>query len=443
MNNNVPNNNRRSESGMVLIYVAILSLVLIGLAGIAVDSALVSSAGQELQNAADGAALNAARYLESDAGGDLSFSATRSAAMSVALANEAANETIKLDANTSNAANGDIVVGHWDPVSRTFTPSLSYPNAVRVHASRTASNADGPLALLFGPIFGKDTENVGASSTALMALPMDPLVLILDPTANNALNINGTNYLEVINGKIQVNSNGHCALHLVGDPTMTAALTKIVGGACYPEGTIVGAVAEGSDPVPDPLANVLPTTSDWNALKTSMPKPKGAKGQIDKSGTWEPGYYPDGLVVTASETVTLKPGSYMFGGEVKVGGSAKILGSNVTIFCDKGVDVDVSGSEAGMQLTPPAEGPFMGITFFMHRQTTGPAVVKIGGGGIFKVEGIIYVPSGELVMGGTPGKEIGAILALTAKTEGTTGYTITGKGVPKLTDEESSTYLVE
>lgn len=443
MNNNVPNNYRRSESGMVLIYVAILSLVLIGIAGIAVDSALVSSAGQELQNAADGAALNAARYLESDAEGDLSFSAVRSAAMSVALANEAANSSIKLDANTSNAANGDIVVGHWDPVSRTFTPSLSYPNAVRVHASRTASNADGPLALLFGPIFGKDTENVGASSTALMALPMDPLVLILDPTANNALNINGTNYLEVINGKIQVNSNAHCALHLVGGPTMTATLTKIVGGACYPEGTIQGAVQGGSDPVPDPLADVLPTVADWNALKSSMPKPLGVKGEIDKTGTYSPGYYPEGLNATASEVINLEPGSYMIGDSFKLGGSARVNGTGITIFCDKGVDIDVSGSEAGMNTTPPAEGPFMGIAVFMHRQTTGPAVVKIGGGGLFKVEGIIYVPGGEVVLGGTPGKEIGAILANTLKMEGITGYTITGKGVPKLTDEESSTYLVE
>jgi hypothetical protein len=98
---------------MVLIYVAILSLVLIGLAGIAVDSALVSSAGQELQNAADGAALNAPATSVGREG-DLSVTAVRSAAMSVALANDAANTSIKLDANTSNAATGDIVVGHWD-----------------------------------------------------------------------------------------------------------------------------------------------------------------------------------------------------------------------------------------------------------------------------------------------------------------------------------------
>lgn len=431
---------RPSERGMVIIYVAILSLVLLGLAGIAVDSALVLSAGQQLQNAADGAALHAVRYIDSESD---PFPTTRAAAMSMALANEAANTSIKLDANTGNASEGDIVVGYWNQAARTFTPTTFSPNAVRVHATRTASNADGPLGLLFGPIFGKNSSDVGATSTAVMALPLDPLVLILDLTANNALNINGTNYLEVINGKIQVNSNSHCALHLVGDPTLSATLTKVGGGACYPDGTIQGAVQENADPIPDPLADVLPTNTEWNALKASMAKPLGAKGEIEKTGTYAPGYYPDGLNATASELITLQPGSYMFGDDFKLGGSARVQGEGVTIFCDKGVDVDVSGSEAGMTMTPPSSGEFMGIAFFMHRETTGPAVVKIGGGGIFKVEGIIYVPGGELVLGGTPGKEIGAILAKTAKTEGTTGYTITGKGVPKLTDDIPSTYLVE
>ena len=442
-NHSLPPTDRRHERGMVIIFVAILTLVLLGLAGVAVDSALVASANQQLQSAADGAALNAARFLGADGEGDLSFMATREAAMEVALANEAANATIKLDANTSNAPNGDIVVGNWNQATRTFTPTTAYPNAVRVHAQRTATNADGPIGLMFGSIFGKGTSDVAATSTAIMALPLDPLVLILDPTTNNALNINGTNYLEVINGKIQVNSTGHCALHMVGDPTMSATLTKVGGSACYPDGTVTGTIQEGAEPIPDPLADVLPTNSDWNAFKASLPLPEGGNGKIDDSGTWNPGYYPKGLIVTASETVNLKPGSYMFGGQVKIGGSANVLGSGITIFCDKGVDVDVSGSEAGMQCTPPSEGPFTGITIFMHRETTGPGVVKIGGSGIFKVEGIIYVPGGEVVLGGTPGKEIGAILANTLKMEGITGYTITGKGVPKLTDDIEAIYLVE
>jgi len=437
---NTLHSTRPSERGMVIIYVAILSLVLLGLAGIAVDSALVLSAGQQLQSAADGAALNAVRYIDTESD---PCPTTRAAAMSVALANEAVNTSIKLDPNPGNASTGDIVVGYWNHSTRTFTPTTLSPNAVRVHASRTAGNADGPLGLLFGPIFGKDSSDVGASSTAVMALPLEPLVLILDPTGNNALNVNGTNYLEVINGAIQVNSSGGCALHLVGTPVMTADLIKVVGGGCYPEGTITGTLQEGADVVADPLADILPTTTDWNAFKASLPKPMGASGKIAAGGTYEPGYYPRGLDIQASDKVTLKPGNYMFGDDVKLVGGSHLYGSGVTLFFDKDVHVDVSGDEAGMELTPADSGPFEGITFFMHRESDGPVVCKIGGGGIFKVEGIIYIPSGELVLGGTPGKEIGAILVYSCKTDGVTGYTITGKGVPKLTDDIPAMYLVE
>jgi len=443
MNSSNPRHSDRSrECGMVLIYVAIVTLVLIGVAGLAIDGAVVSSAGQQLQNAADGAALHAARYLASET--DPAFPTTRAAAMSLAGANEAAKATIQLSANTENAAGGDIVVGNWDWSSHTFTPSVSNPNAVRVHAVRTQDNAQGPISLMFGPIFGKATSDAGATSTAVLLPPLEPLVLILDPTANAALNINGINSLSVQAGKIQVDSDSDCGITIVGNPVMSALLTRVCGGACYPDGTIQGPLQENAPFVPDPLANVLPTTADWNAFKATLATPLGANGKITTSGTFDPGYYPKGLKVSASEVITLKPGSYMFGGEVTLHGSSFLSGTNVTLFIDKDAEVDVSGAEAGMQLTPPGEGsPFQGISLFTHRESTGSPLVKIAGGGLFKVEGIMYIPSGEIELSGTPGKEIGAILAYTATLHGTTSYTITGKGVPKLTDQAPTAFLVE
>jgi Flp pilus assembly protein TadG len=433
---------RSSERGMVIVYVAIMLFVLLGLAGVAIDGALLASTSQQLQNAADGAALNAVRYLESET--DTSFPVTRDAAIAVAQANEAAKVTVKLDANYGNSSTGDIVVGYWDASSKTFTPTVSYPNAVRVHANRTAGNADGPLAMMLGPVFGKDSSNVGATATAVVATPAEALVIILDPTGHAALQINGTNSLIVQGGKIQVNSNNSCGLSLVGTPTMSAMLTSVVGGACYPDGSILGPVQENASVVSDPLADLLPTVASWNAFKGAMPLPMGPAGKIIDSGTYDPGYYPKGLNVTASGEVHLNPGSYMFGDDVKLGGSAIITGSGVTLFFDKGVGLDIAGDGAGMQCTPPGEGSqFYGITLFMHRQSTGPSLCKIAGGGVFKLEGIAYVPSAELIMGGTPGKEIGAILAFKAKTEGTTSFTITGKGVPQLTDEPPAAFLVE
>jgi Flp pilus assembly protein TadG len=442
MNIHVPRVERSRERGMVLVYVAILSLVLIGLVGLALDGALVASTAQQLQHGADAAALNAVRYVELDTD---PFPVTRAAALSVALANQAAKVTIKLDSNAANTAEGDVVVGYWDAYFRTFTPTTTTPNAVRVHAKRTDDNTDGKLSLLFGPVFGKNSSDVGVTATAVLAPPPPALVLILDPTSSNALRINGTNYLYVPSGRIHANSSSACGIGLVGTPAIVALRTTVVGGACYPAGTITGGpVIEDSDVLLDPLASTLPTTPTWNAFKSALPTPLGPAGKITTGGTYAPGYYPQGMDVTSTAVVNLQPGSYMFGADVKLGGSAMVYGTGVTIFYDKNVALDISGSGAGMELTPPgSSSPFYGVTMFFHRQTTGGSVAKIGGGGSFKVEGVAYVPNGELVMAGTPGKELGGFIAFTASTAGTTGFTVTGKGVPPWPSGPKSAFLVE
>jgi Flp pilus assembly protein TadG len=433
---------RSRERGMVLVYVAILSLVMIGLVGLALDGALVASTAQQLQHGADAAALNAVRYVDLDTD---PFPVTRAAALSVALANQAAKVTIKLDANAANTATGDVIVGYWDAYARTFTPTTTTPNAVRVHARRTDDNVDGKLSLLFAPVFGTNASNVGVISTAVLAPPPPALVLILDPTGNDALRINGTNFLFVPSGRIHANSTSACGISLVGTPSMVALRTTVVGGACYPSGTITGGpVIEDSDVVADPLASTLPTVATWNAFKVGMPKPLGANGQITTGGTYSPGYYPKGLDVTSTAVVNLQPGSYMFGADVKLGGSAMVYGSGVTLFFDKDAKLDISGSGAGMQVQAPgSSSPFYGVAMFFHRQTTGGSVAKIGGGGSFKVEGVAYVPNGELVMAGTPGKELGGIIAFRASTAGTTGFTVTGKGVPPWPSGPKTAFLVE
>ena len=432
---------RSSERGMVLVYVAILALVMIGLVGLALDGALVASTAQQLQHGADAAALNAVRYVELDTD---PFPVTRAAALSVALANQAAKVTIKLDANSANTATGDVIVGYWDASSRTFTPTTTTPNAVRVHARRTDDNVDGKLSLLFAPVFGTNASDVGVISTAVLAPPPPALILILDPTGNAALRINGTNSLFVPTGRIHANSDSACGISLVGTPTMLAARTTVVGGACYPAGTITGPVIEDSDVIADPLASTLPTVATWNAFKGAMPTPLGPTGEITDGGTYSPGYYPKGMDVASTAVVNLQPGSYMFGADVKLGGSAMVYGTGVTIFYDKDAMLDISGSGAGMQMTPPGSGdPFYGVTMFFHRQTTGGSVAKIGGGGSFKVEGVVYVPSGTLVMAGTPGKELGGIIAFRAETAGTTGFTVTGKGLPPWPSGPKTAFLVE
>jgi Flp pilus assembly protein TadG len=431
-----------------MLFVAIIGLVLIGVMGLAIDGAFVFSTRQQLQNASDAAALAAARVVKLDGetgGASSQFLTTRNAAMAIASSNEAAADAVLVDANLANAPEGDIVVGRWDQKAKTFTPTDLSPNAVQVRARRVSGSAGGPLALLFGGAFGSESADVGATSTAAVMPKADPLILVLNPTKPNALMLNGTNWIDVSEGSIHVNSNNACGMHLVGTPILQVQYATIVGDACYPDGTVAGAVHGGADVMDDPLADVLPDVPSWNAFKAGMPMPAGPNGEIKSAGTYDPGYYPKGLDLESTDHVTLNPGYYMFGGQgIDLKGGSFVSGSGVVLMIDKPGGIHISGDAAGMQLTPPpAPDFFQGASIFFHRQITQPNACYIGGGGVFQVQGIIYVPGGGVVLAGTPGKEIGAIIADEVTTAGTAGFYINGKGVPSNMDAEQFTFLVQ
>jgi Flp pilus assembly protein TadG len=212
---------RPGQRGVALIYTVLLGMLMIGFLGIAIDSAYILSTKQQLQHAADAAALAGVQKVKSEL--DPLYPLTRKSATDIAASNNAATLTVKLDANTINLPAGDIVVGVWDPFTKAFTPSLVTPNAVQVRAKRDTAHADGPLGLLFGPFFGTSSSDVGVVATAVMAPASDPLILILDPTRPNALRINGTNTVNAMAGRVHANSSNPCGISLVGTEPSTRA----------------------------------------------------------------------------------------------------------------------------------------------------------------------------------------------------------------------------
>lgn len=460
---------RRRESGISLIFVAIVAIFLIGIMGLAIDSALVLSTAQQLQQAADAAALAGARLVQSEidpTDPSNPYTLTRQAAMDVALANVAAKTAVAIDANVSNDPNGDIVVGVWDKAGGVFIPDLLAPNAVKVRALRTPDKADGPLDLIFGPAFGKETSDVGVSATAAVGASGGALMVILDPSMTGALSLNGTVHMSV-NGDIHVNSSAACAADLEGEPEKLQVFTNKVcvnGTACYNSNAIKGTVVDEEPDcvVPDPLAAVLPSAADWNAERTALLAitPKDGSGNpltvIDKSGTFAPGYYSKGLTLSSAMKVTLQPGTYMFGPPgITLKGSSFVTAGNanpgqcadafagVTILIDQGAKADVSGNGAGMAVTAPTSGPLANIAMFHHRANTGSSQSKITGGGAFVIRGYLYVPGGEAVIGGGPGKAIGGLVVDRLSNSGTTSFAITGCGIPTDPDAPIGTYLVE
>jgi Flp pilus assembly protein TadG len=391
----------RSQRGLVMALVALLAVVLLGFAALAIDSSHIEGAAQQLQAAADSAALAAAAKLsgESSASGG-SYPLTRAAAVSLAARNSAAGAGVMVDANSGNSASGDVVVGTWDGAADSFTPTTVSPNAVRVTARRTTESSGGALSTIMGGLFGAGEAQVSRSATATCTPPSAPMIVVLDPSATGALQLKGNASVDAGAGSVQVNSSAACGIKLGGSTRLTAASVQVVGHACYSGSSLVGNLEDESDPVPDPLAFILPGTAGWSALKNSMAKPAGANGQITSSGTFSPGYYPRGLSINNSVSVTLSTGTYLFGGGFTTLGGATVRGTNVTILLDEGATLSLGGGSS-VWLTPPSSGSLQGLVLMAHRGTSSATALDFGGNGTISIEGSIYAPAAGIAFGGT------------------------------------------
>ncbi|MEE8596834.1 MAG: pilus assembly protein TadG-related protein [bacterium] len=161
------------ERGATVIIVGIMIPVFIGLASLAVDVGYSMVTRNELQNIADGAALAATGQLgvnyESISTDDLIN-------YDVSGDEETFIKGVAKDVASNNQAGGvgdiiindnDIEIGKWDTDSRTFTPTLELPNAVRV-ITRREEGINGPLHTFFAGVFGQNDVAINATATAAL-----------------------------------------------------------------------------------------------------------------------------------------------------------------------------------------------------------------------------------------------------------------------------------
>ena len=235
---------RSSRRGAVSVMVALTTLVILGFVGLAIDSAYVMSTKQQLQAAADAGALAATRVVQSDPlANDPStpYGTTRDEAVQCALQNTAAKAAVVVDHNYPNAVTGDVVVGVWDGTNNSFTPDTSAPNAVQVTCRRSTVGGGGPLGMIFGRLFNKQTIDISRTAIATTGQGDDPWILILDPTGEKAFQLRGTPFLTAPGGTIHINSSAADALYLNGapnDPRVQAGTIRVYGDAQYPTGAV-------------------------------------------------------------------------------------------------------------------------------------------------------------------------------------------------------------
>jgi hypothetical protein len=188
----------KDQRGFTLVFLGLSIIVLLGFAALAVDIGYLYAARNELQNAADAAALAGARelgkiYLDKGAytknttlGGDTYRIFL--AAKEVAGKNAAAGESVSLtvfalkdengkkvpDENNVSPVGADVVLGEWQPsalpgVDKLKTSGVTQPDAVRVYAKRQKNV--NPVTLFFANVLGIADAGVSAVATAALSGP--------------------------------------------------------------------------------------------------------------------------------------------------------------------------------------------------------------------------------------------------------------------------------
>jgi Flp pilus assembly protein TadG len=396
---------REPQKGQAIVLFALLLVAVLGAAGLLVDGGMAWANRQAAQNAADLAALAAAKAVTT-AGATCNAAGqaiAQAAATSVATMNGFTSATVQYPA-TSGSHTGCLYL--------------------RVHVQRTMNTT-------FSRIMGQTTWTPAADATASMLQTQGAATANCTFCSLNTTNKNHTLLVQVgstlqVDGEIYVNSSnglnandpnspiklqnwnvGGDAFDIFGTGgKITATKISVVGGwETHDNGVATAAqatcpAAQHPDPpgystlVPKPVSNVCihqPVLADplanYPSPSTSSYTTQATK-QLNLAGnsayTLQPGVYIGGIKIQGNASVTLVAGMYlMYGGGFSVSANASINGTGVTIYSsstmvNKRVTAagDISINTTGtVTLTPPTTGSWSGMTLYMDRTSAGAITI--------------------------------------------------------------------
>jgi hypothetical protein len=332
------------DRGQALIIVAFSMIVLLGIGALVVDLGLSWMLRRHEQNAADPAAIAAARYIEE---GD--SAATRLKMHTAACFYAKENGFFEGDDDTCSAArtSGDLKV-NWPPIGPSAGQFAGRPETVQVIVT-----AQHPS--FFGAVFGKQVATIATAAVAARetASANSNSLVALDPESCDAGKVhgNGTVTIEpVVNpdtgdpysgGYVHVNSScdggsiggtppcgpGDGAFHKSGNAGSSLTAPHIyVHGTCQTSGgTVDSPVTEGAPQIGDPLAQLVGPRQQGYPVG-HCPRQAGTMIVYDPMDPTDP----DGCPFSVNGmTATLTPGVYY--------GGWNFSGNNVNVKLQPGI----------------------------------------------------------------------------------------------------------
>ncbi len=366
----------KSEKAQTLTLFALLTPVLALALGLVIDVGILYSQQRQAQNAADAAALAAARVLL-----------------------EQGTSTAINAGQSYSSQNGFTAAIHIPPTSG---PHVTDTHYVEAEVDRTVTPTflravwNGNFHVHARAVAGYKYSNGGGG------------VMTLNLTWPS-FTLNGNIYFNVLDdGIVHVNSSSSSAMTLNGNVTFDYTNKPTIVGDYDCNGSVSANDQEcnwqgphdlfvtGAPVQSDPLAHISqPTYTNCDHTYYS----------INGQGTYylQPGVYCGGISINGNINAIFQPGTYILaGGGLNVNGNYDVQGAGVTFFITSwnGIPGTFSMNGTGYaHFTPPTTGALKDIVIFEDRANAYPITIN-GDGNLNGLEGIIYAAAGSLIING-------------------------------------------
>ncbi|SFO65054.1 Putative Flp pilus-assembly TadE/G-like [Mesorhizobium sp. NFR06] len=347
---------RCGEGGNVATIFALTLPIVVGGAGLGVETSYWYYSSLKLQAMADAAAYAGA--LEKVAGSD-------TAAITTAASQSAASNGLGA---------GTIVVN---------TPPVSGPNTAK-KAVEVILNQN--LDRMFTSIFTQTKVPEQARAVALITDASKACVLALNTSASQAALFSGSTSVKFNGCSVMSDSMANDAIKVQGSAGLQADCLITVGGMVLnnPVTTVCKSPMTQALPAADPFAS-LPAPTATNPCKNV----NGGK----TTQTLQAGTYCSGMNLNGN--VALSSGTYVVQGNLKINAGAVITcaapcTNGVTIFMSGSSTVSINGN-ATVTLSAPTSGTYSGVLFYGDRTGTA-AQSTFNGTADSLLTGAIYFP---------------------------------------------------
>lgn len=366
-----------NEDGAVLPTLAVAAPVILAMTALGADGSYYLMSKMNLQTAADAAAYAAAWEYSQSSEDNMDFMGE-----------------LEATRNGYNSAVGTL----------TITPVVQADGQVVIESSITQT---APLWFFNAVVSQPFTINVTSSSLVSNDYRGNFCILALEESGAGAFSAVGNVNIEAGTCGLAVNSYSEQAINLAGNIDLNFGTVSIAGDYNLSGGAgefNYESLHSHSSIIADPYSDLeVPAFTPCTAAAVK----KGTSIKGNGTGILNPGVYCGGISASGNNNIVLNPGTYILdGGGLSIRGGGTFTGNGVTIILtNSGAGtwgkIDIAGNRT-ITLNAPEEGYFAGVTIFVDRDAPEDAIThSLTGTADILINGVVYIPSQNLVFGGT------------------------------------------